>query len=408
MDPHRPAGARPPQVGLAGLDPPALGATSPRFGLIAESIDGAGIRIRRFRDDDVDDVRAGCDDPLTARFLPLLPSPYTREDAVWWVTQGHRAAFDNGGGSFVIADPGTDRLLGGVGITHQRDGTGEIGYWVAPWGRRRGAASAAARALSDYAFAAGYGRLQLRTEYENTASQRVAIAAGYTPEGVQREAALSRGGGRHDLLVWSRLSGDPPGPSPRLLPDLPAGQLTDGVVALVPLGPHDVADAHGLRSRPEVWATSVRPAPPSLADTHRAGAQAAAQWLAGTAARLTIRDAATGTYAGDISLVYHLPAIGEALLGYAVAPGWRGRGYATRAVRLIAGWALRDAGVARLTAGAAPGNAASQRVLERAGFVREGYQRGCVPTADGGRGDAVSYALLAVDLGAPVRAAGRG
>jgi RimJ/RimL family protein N-acetyltransferase len=375
--------------------------TSPRFGLIAESIDGPGVRIRRYRDDDVADVRAGCDDPLTQRFLPLLPSPYTRDDATWWVTQGSLAAFDSGGGNFAIADPATDRLVGGVGVTHQRDGNGEIGYWVAPWGRRHGAATAATRTLSEYAFSAGYGRIQLRTEYENTPSQRVAIAAGYTREGVQRGAGLTRDGSRHDLVVWSRLAGDPPGPSPRLLPDLPGGRLTDGVVTLYPLGPSDVADAYALHSRPEVWAATARPASPAYAEIADVCARASADWLAGTAARASIRDAATGAYAGDIALHHHRPGSGAALVGFAVTPGWRGRGYATRAVRLIVRWALRDTGLARLTAGAAPDNVASQRVLEKAGLTREGHLRGLLPGLHGVRADVISYGLLAGDVADP-------
>jgi len=37
-------------------------------------------------------------------------------------------------------------------------------------------------------------------------------------------------------------------------------------------------------------------------------------------------------------------------------------------------------------------------VLERCGFIREGYQRGHLPTADGGRADVVSHGLLPADV----------
>ena len=40
---------------------------------------GDGVVLRPFRTEDADDVAAGCNDPLTQRFLPLLPGPYTRE-----------------------------------------------------------------------------------------------------------------------------------------------------------------------------------------------------------------------------------------------------------------------------------------------------------------------------------------
>jgi RimJ/RimL family protein N-acetyltransferase len=371
--------------------------TSQRFGLVAESIDGAGVRVRRYRDEDAQAVQAACDDPLTQRFLPMLPSPYTMEDAIWWVREGSLPAFERGGGNFAIADPQSDRLLGGIGITHEQNGNGEIGYWVAPWGRARGVATAATRALTDYAFASGYGRLQLRTEQENTPSQRVAIAAGYMREGVQRGAAPTRTGGRHDLVVWARLAGDPPGPARRLLPDLPGGNLTDGLITLRPLATRDANALHALYSVDDVRAASVRAEPVDPVTTALVCAHAEANWLAGIRAHLTVEDAATGEFAGEIGL-FDVSPTGEGMIGYSMVPAWRGRGYATRAVRMLSAWALGPAGLARVVAGTDPANAASQRVLGGAGFTREGYQRGHLPTSGGGRADVVSYALLATDL----------
>ena len=70
----------------------------------------------------------------------------------------------------------------------------EIGYWVAPWARRRGVATAAVRAMSGWAFAnAGVVRLELLTDWANVGSQRVALAAGFQREGVRRSAASDRG-----------------------------------------------------------------------------------------------------------------------------------------------------------------------------------------------------------------------
>jgi RimJ/RimL family protein N-acetyltransferase len=373
--------------------------TPPRFGLAAESIDGPGVRIRRYTDDDAADVQAGCDDPVTQRFLPQLPCPYTREDAIWWINEGSGVAFERGGGNFAIADPQTDRLLGGIGITHENNGNGEIGYWVAPWGRRRGVATAAANALTRYAFSAGYGRLHLRTEHANVASQRVAIGAGYRREGVQRGSALDRSGGRRDLIVWARLPDDPPGPAPRLLRDLPAGRLTDGVVTLRPLGPDDAAALHALRTTPDVAATHATiPRTLTAADTARICAHAGAHWLADARAHLSVREHDTGAFVGDIGLFDVNPGFGTAWLGYAIAPDWRGRGFATRAALLLSRWALRQAGLARLAAGTAPDNAASARVLAKAGFRREGLRQGYLPRPDGGRADVVAHALLATDL----------
>jgi RimJ/RimL family protein N-acetyltransferase len=255
-------------------------------------------------------------------------------------------------------------------------------------------ATAATRALVECAGPLGVLRLELRTEWENSLSQRVAIAAGFTREAVLRGAGRSRDGAVYDLISWSRLDTDRPGPSRRLLPDLPAGELSDGVVSLRPLEPADAGATHELRGLPDVVDTSVPPIAPDMSMVQRLCARSDALWLAGERANLSIRDAESDEYAGEIGLYYLEPPTGQAMIGYSMLPRWRGRGYAARAVRLVAQWAFERVGIARLIAGTAPENIGSQRVLERAGFLREGYQRSRLPGPDGTRIDDVLYALL--------------
>lgn len=366
-----------------------------------ETIEGTGIRLRPFRESDADDVVAGCGDPLTQRFVPGLPQPYTRADALRWITEGSVAARVAGGLAYAVADAATDRLVGGIGIARvvPERAQGEIGYWVVPSARGRGIASAAATALAARALEnGGLARLELLTDLENTASQRVALAAGFTREGIRRSAGPAVGGGRSDLVVWARVAGDPPGPAPRVLPDLPAGRLTDGVVTLRPLVPGDDGFLYDLHTLPDVVATSVPPIAPDRAEIALRCARAPGRWLAGERADLVIVDAATRTPAGEIGLYYQEPQTGQAMIGYCMLPAWRGRGFPTRAARLLAEWAFGQTSVRRVIAGTLPRNAGSQRVLEKAGFRREGYLRGRLPAVDGGRVDDVLFALLAEDL----------
>jgi len=88
---------------------------------------------------------------------------------------------------------------------------------------------------------------------------------------------------------------------------------------------------------------------------------------------------------------------GCAAVGYWLAPGARGRGVATHAVRLLAGWAFAELGLARLELTCGPDNEASQRVAERCGFSREGLLRSHVPFK-GARRDSVIYSLLPGEL----------
>ncbi|GLH95861.1 GNAT family N-acetyltransferase [Phytohabitans aurantiacus] len=366
----------------------------------AAPVHGDGVLLRRFTDADIDDLVAGCNDPLTARFMPGLPQPYSAADALWWISQGAPAAWASGGAAFAVADPATGRLIGGAGLGRlvPERTQGEIGYWVAPWARRRGVATAAATALTRWAFARGFGRLELLTDLANAPSQRVALAAGFQREGVRRGAALRRDGHRDDLVVWSRLANDPPGQVPRLLPDPPASGLSDGVVTLRPLGPGDGEFLHTLLATPDVTATSLPPIAPDRGETELRCARAEGRWLAGERADFVIVHAPAGAATGNIGLYYDEPRSGQAVIGYAMLAPWRGRGLPTRAVRLLAGWAFAEAGIDRLTAGTRPGNVASQRVLEKAGFRREGYLRGRLPGLPGTRVDDVAYGLLAADL----------
>ncbi|WP_328339856.1 GNAT family N-acetyltransferase [Micromonospora sp. NBC_00421] len=365
-----------------------------------EIIEAGRLRLRPYRLTDTDDLAAGCADPVNLRFNPTMPKPYTLADAHRWITEGAPAAWRSGGVAYAIVDAGTDRLVGGAGLGHLAPGRGqaELGYWVAPWARRRGIATAATRALATAAFRAGLTRLELLVHAENPVSQRVALAAGFHPEGVRRSAGQDRDGSRHDLLAWVRLAGDPPGPAPRPLPDLPDGRLTDGVVTLRRLSPADAEPLYRLYTRPEVVATRVRQAPPTRADIARRCAVAESEWLTGRSADFALLDAVTGAMVGGCALIYDEPATGQAMIGYSLLPEARGRGLATRAVRLLSGWAFGPVGLARLWAGNAPWDTASQRVLQRAGFHQEGLMRARLP-AQGTtpRPDTVLWSLLPTD-----------
>jgi [ribosomal protein S5]-alanine N-acetyltransferase len=88
---------------------------------------------------------------------------------------------------------------------------------------------------------------------------------------------------------------------------------------------------------------------------------------------------------------------GTAEVGYWVIPRGRGRGYASSAVALAARWGLGDGGLARIEALVEPENVASQRVLEHAGFEREGHLRSYLVFGDR-RADVLIYSLLPDDV----------
>ncbi len=66
---------------------------------------------------------------------------------------------------------------------------------------------------------------------------------------------------------------------------------------------------------------------------------------------------------------------GTAELGYVVAPAARGRGLAPAALRMLTDWAFAERGVARAELRISTSNGASQRVAEKAGYIRDGVLR---------------------------------
>lgn len=373
-----------------------------------EHVLGERVLLREPQQRDADAIAAACNDPLTRRYLPLLPDPYRRDDALAWI-DGAELHRRQGGASFVIVDPGSDQVLGSIGLNDvsPSGGFGEVGYWVAPWARHRGVAVDATRALSAWGHAQGLARLALLTEESNWPSQRVALSSGYRREGIARSRGVGAGGVRHDLIVWARVTGDPV-PAPRLLPDLPGGPdadgrptrpgahgyLTDGVVTLRPLWESDATAMYELNSLPEVVATSVPPVAPAMADEVARCGRAYSRWLAGERCELAVVDAATGGFAGEIGLFYQEPVTGQAMIGYGLLPRFRGRGLMTRAVRLLTDWAFATTSIARVVAGTAPTNLASQQVLRRAGFAQEAHLRSRLPGPDNTRIDDIQWVLF--------------
>lgn len=106
----------------------------------------------------------------------------------------------------------------------------------------------------------------------------------------------------------------------------------------------------------------------------------------------------SGTAVGWISLRVTDRDQGTGAIGYTIGESVRRQGYATAAVRLIVALAFDRAGadLARLEAVAAVDNRDSRRVLERAGFSREGRARGLLIIA-GRRVDHYRYELLRDD-----------
>lgn len=119
-------------------------------------------------------------------------------------------------------------------------------------------------------------------------------------------------------------------------------------------------------------------------------------WADGTWAVFMIT--VDGEIVGGANLGFYDHDIAET--SYYLAQAARGKGYATRAVRLLARWAFEQNGIERLELRANPQNDASLGLADRVGFTREGIQRASRRATDGSRFDTVVFSLLPGELAA--------
>jgi RimJ/RimL family protein N-acetyltransferase len=174
-------------------------------------IRGEAIDLRPVAEGDLDQLEAwaadpGYDGPFNTFALP-------RPGAI-------RRAFAEGSylgddaGKLLIVTKGRE-LAGDVSYRRVSHGPGmanrvyEIGITVAPAHRHRGHGAEAQRLLTAYLFATyPIARVQATTDVENEAEQRALERAGFAREGVLRQAQF-RDGTWHDLVIYSKLRGEP-------------------------------------------------------------------------------------------------------------------------------------------------------------------------------------------------------
>ncbi len=373
--------------------------------------------IRPFTETDAPDLAGGTADPQNLRWV-YFGKRWTVEQARAWCTGRAREDFATGARAWFALAERASGAFAGLLVMKDADwhhGTVEVGYWLAARVRGRGYAAEAVREACRWVFALGFVRVELKAAAANRPSVAVAERAGFTFEGRLRaaDAPLEPGGARLDLLTFALLApGAGAGEAPPRFPDV---RLATRRLRLRPFTPADqpallaaMADAESAR-----WLSVPQPYTPQMAG----------QWCGDLAHQLRISGEGialaavlagdgSGDGAGDGAAAAGDGFVGSFTLqrtswrnlvteaGYVVAPAMRGRGYATEALAELARWALRDQGFARVELRAAAGNAASHRVAEKAGFVREGLLRGAGHT-ESGRVDLLLYGITAPAVEAP-------
>ncbi|MCC9144456.1 MULTISPECIES: GNAT family protein [unclassified Arthrobacter] len=176
---------------------PAWPSTDPQHG---------NVRLRAFRDEDVATViEMSRDEYFPA--IGSLPGNASPEQAMEWVERQRNRYREGAGFSFAVADAGTDRCVGQLGlwIRELEKGRAQAGYGITPSARGHRFAASALLAALEFAWTLPeLHRVELHIEPWNTASTRTAELAGFEREGLLR-SYMEISGQRRDLLIYSAL-----------------------------------------------------------------------------------------------------------------------------------------------------------------------------------------------------------
>jgi RimJ/RimL family protein N-acetyltransferase len=186
---------------------------------------------------------------------------------------------------------------------------------------------------------------------------------------------------------------------PGAIPEPP--ELSDAHVRLRSWTYNDIPCVEEASRDPLIPAGTTVPSPFS----HDAGlAFIEQQWqraISGEGLSLAISEVATDTAVGLVCLL-HRQQPSVVGVGYWTVGSRRRLGLARNGLVLLSRWALGTPAIARLEALVEPGNGGSIRVLESAGFLREGLLRSYLDLPEA-RADAYLYSLLAEDLASSAR-----
>jgi ribosomal-protein-alanine N-acetyltransferase len=174
-------------------------------------------------------------------------------------------------------------------------------------------------------------------------------------------------------------------------PDLPV--LETARLRLRSLRVDDAVDQHAYAREREVAEPGMWEPLPTLEDNQRDLIATLERQARGESAEWEIEHRGERRLIGRCGLMRFRPAHRSAELGYALARPWWGQGYMSEAVVAVVAYGFAWLALHRIEAICLADNAASIRVLEKAGFRHEGTARDAYRQHDAYK-DLQRYALL--------------
>ena len=157
------------------------------------------VALRQLHRDDIDWITQACQDLEIQRWT-TVPRPYLRANAEEFVSHSKSQP-----SLFAVIEQETGLGVGMIGIHEIHEVTGEAnaGYWIAPWARRRGAATQALSQLVQHAKSLKAAKtLTLKISPGNFASRGTAAKCGFVVVRTETQTCHD-GDTATDALIYS-------------------------------------------------------------------------------------------------------------------------------------------------------------------------------------------------------------
>ena len=163
---------------------------------------------------DAEDIVKNLNNLNISKWLALVPYPYTKKDAIWYVNHCKKKVKVNPRTdySYWIELRETHEVIGGIGLSSIKfkDGIGTVGYWLAEPHWRFGYGSEALEALIDLAFRkVKLQRLEAGVMDGNPSSGKLLEKFGFREEGYKRKAIRCKATGKlEDEYIYGLLKSE--------------------------------------------------------------------------------------------------------------------------------------------------------------------------------------------------------
>ncbi|MDP1729098.1 MAG: GNAT family protein [archaeon] len=167
--------------------------------------------LRPFAKGDISNIVENINNLKVTKWLLVVPYPYKRKDAIWWVEncKEKAKAKPRKDYNFGIELKEEHKIIGGIGLhrVNKNNGTAELGYWLGEKYWRQGYGSEALENLINFAF----NKLKLRrlgaeVFAENPSSGKLLEKYGFKREGLKRQAQICKADGKiKDEILYGLL-----------------------------------------------------------------------------------------------------------------------------------------------------------------------------------------------------------